>query len=96
MPLKHAVTYQAYWEITNFIRNNGNDWDKFCTNTARSTRKAVKPPLLQPMLSTHKIAKVEGQLAVKPLLRVNPYRFILYPIQHASIWQMYKKAEASF
>jgi hypothetical protein len=44
MPLKHAVMYQAFREITNFTRNNGDHWDKFCTNTACSTRKAVKPP----------------------------------------------------
>jgi len=29
------------------------------------------------------------------LLRENPGRFVLFPIQHASIWEMYKKARAS-
>ncbi|CAG0920787.1 unnamed protein product [Notodromas monacha] len=33
---------------------------------------------------------------VEPLLRDNPNRFVLFPIQHHDIWQMYKKAEASF
>lgn len=32
----------------------------------------------------------------EPLLTPNPKRFVLFPIQHASIWDMYKKAEASF
>jgi ribonucleotide reductase beta subunit family protein with ferritin-like domain len=27
---------------------------------------------------------------------MNPHRFILFPIQHNDIWQMYKKAEALF
>lgn len=32
----------------------------------------------------------------EPLLRENPRRFVLLPIQYKDIWQMYKKAEASF
>jgi hypothetical protein len=46
MPLEHVVTYQAFREITNFIRDNGDDWDKFCNNAARlsTTKKAIKPP----------------------------------------------------
>jgi len=30
------------------------------------------------------------------LLKENPQRFVLFPIQHKSIWEMYKKHEASF
>ena len=33
---------------------------------------------------------------MEPLLRPNPKRFVLFPIQYHDIWQMYKKAEASF
>lgn len=32
----------------------------------------------------------------EPLLRENPRRFVIFPIQYPDIWQMYKKAEASF
>ncbi len=32
----------------------------------------------------------------EPLLRENPGRFVLYPIEHEDIWGFYKKAEASF
>jgi ribonucleoside-diphosphate reductase beta chain len=32
----------------------------------------------------------------EPILRENPNRFVLFPIEHDDIWQMYKKAEASF
>lgn len=32
----------------------------------------------------------------EPLLKENKNRFVLFPIQHDDIWQMYKKAEASF
>ncbi|CAN6620598.1 ribonucleoside-diphosphate reductase small chain 1 [Trichomonascus vanleenenianus] len=32
----------------------------------------------------------------EPLLKENPNRFVLFPIKYNEIWQMYKKAEASF
>jgi ribonucleoside-diphosphate reductase beta chain len=32
----------------------------------------------------------------EPILRENKDRFVLFPIKHKSIWEMYKKAEASF
>ena len=32
----------------------------------------------------------------EPLLDPNPNRFCIFPIQYQSIWEMYKKAEASF
>ncbi len=33
---------------------------------------------------------------VEPILQENKDRFVLFPITHYSIWEMYKKAEASF
>lgn len=33
---------------------------------------------------------------LEPLLKENPGRFVVFPIQWPDIWQMYKKAEASF
>ncbi|OON65594.1 ribonucleoside-diphosphate reductase small subunit [Hymenobacter sp. CRA2] len=33
---------------------------------------------------------------MEPLLVENPNRFVLFPIQNDDVWQMYKKAEASF
>ncbi|CAB3240149.1 unnamed protein product [Arctia plantaginis] len=33
---------------------------------------------------------------LEPLLRDNPRRFVIFPIKYPEIWQMYKKAEASF
>merc|ERR1711862_392533 len=31
-----------------------------------------------------------------PLLKENPHRWVMFPIQHPQIWEMYKKHEASF
>ena len=33
---------------------------------------------------------------VEPILRENPNRFVLFPIQHDDIWAFYKKSEACF
>ena len=33
---------------------------------------------------------------VEPILKENPNRFVLFPIQHADIWDWYKKSEANF
>ena len=32
----------------------------------------------------------------EPLLRDNPNRFVILPIQYDDIWRMYKQAQASF
>ena len=34
--------------------------------------------------------------AVEPILQDNKDRFVLFPIKHKEMWEMYKKAEASF
>nr|XP_018912673.1 PREDICTED: ribonucleoside-diphosphate reductase subunit M2 B [Bemisia tabaci] len=34
--------------------------------------------------------------SIEPLLKDNPRRFVIFPIEFHDIWQMYKKAEASF
>src|ERR1700741_253547 len=43
-----------------------------------------------------KIYRVIKFMANEPLLTENKDRFVLFPIKHNDIWQMYKKAEASF
>jgi ribonucleotide reductase beta subunit family protein with ferritin-like domain len=98
MPLEHAITYQAFCEITNFIRDNGEDWENFCKVAAPTTtvRKAVKSLPSSKKVLRHKKAEVQGHLAPKPLLQENPHRFVLFPIQHNDIWRMHKKAEPFF
>lgn len=41
-----------------------------------------------------KFEKFDPEL--EPLLRENPNRFVVFPIEYPDIWAMYKKAEASF
>lgn len=39
---------------------------------------------------------MESQQQTEPILKENPNRFVVYPIQYPDIWTMYKKAVASF
>ncbi|KAI9849562.1 MAG: Ribonucleotide-diphosphate reductase (RNR), small subunit [Thelocarpon superellum] len=61
---------------------------------------------LKPVKSVVEVAKPVEKVAVaptikpeeadEPLLQENPHRFVLFPIKYHEVWQMYKKAEASF
>ncbi|GKY90383.1 ribonucleoside-diphosphate reductase subunit M2 [Mayamaea pseudoterrestris] len=52
---------------------------------------------VDPIIKTaHKLLEERGFATPEPLLQENPNRFVLFPIQDDDIWQMYKKAEASF
>lgn len=52
----------------------------------------------QEFLNTHKAHRhlLKGLEKEEPLLIENTRRFVLFPIKYHEIWQMYKKAEASF
>ncbi|KAH9499812.1 Ribonucleoside-diphosphate reductase subunit M2 [Bulinus truncatus] len=50
--------------------------------------------VIKEKLTKTEINKKEAE--EEPLLKENPGRFVLFPIQYHDIWQMYKKAEASF
>jgi len=45
---------------------------------------------------TTTVKKTKPALLPEPLLEDNPNRFVMFPIQYHSIWEMYKKHEASF
>ncbi len=56
-----------------------------------SARPSLKDVSLEPVVPLAKRRERE-----EPLLKENPNRFVLFPIQHDDVWAMYKKAEASF
>lgn len=57
-------------------------------------------PEITKTLSNESLQELAGvsaeQAFVEPILKDNPSRFVLFPIQHQDIWQEYKKSEASF
>ncbi|XP_042189502.1 ribonucleoside-diphosphate reductase subunit M2 [Callorhinchus milii] len=60
------------------------------SKTARKIFQDPEPPSKVEAVSRSPEAEDE------PLLRENPRRFVVFPIQYHDIWRMYKKAEASF
>lgn len=48
------------------------------------------------VLPKNTIMEVDKKRVEEPILKENPNRFVLFPIQHDDIWSFYKKAEASF
>lgn len=71
--------------IENVVNLSLNDKENLGTSPAKLTGKLA-------------VSKVESakMKQVEPLLMDNPRRFVILPIQYSDIWQMYKKAEASF
>lgn len=74
------------FNIEQHTNNSGSSSDD---NDHGSSEKVV-------VISEHKQAELDGRHLEEPLLKENPTRFVLFPIQDADIWSMYKKAEASF
>ncbi|KAI9759004.1 MAG: Ribonucleotide-diphosphate reductase (RNR), small subunit [Chaenotheca gracillima] len=60
----------------------------------------VKKPLLEELKAKDVKPAVAPTIkpdeADEPLLQENAHRFVLFPIKYHEVWQMYKKAEASF
>lgn len=50
----------------------------------------------EPTMSEYKLKEIRGELVPEPYLMETPNRFVLFPIQEKDVWDMYKKAEASF
>eukprot|EP01063_Lacrimia_lanifica_P028379 TRINITY_DN4139_c1_g2_i6.p2 TRINITY_DN4139_c1_g2~~TRINITY_DN4139_c1_g2_i6.p2 ORF type:complete len:360 (+),score=206.96 TRINITY_DN4139_c1_g2_i6:73-1152(+) len=67
------------------------------------TTIVAKRPLEETADVAQKKAKLEKpemtlaeKEAVEPLLKENPQRYVLFPLQYQDMWKMYKQAEASF
>jgi ribonucleoside-diphosphate reductase subunit M2 len=56
-------------------------------------KAAIKDHLMKQVELVEDKEKVEEE---EPLLRENAKRFVIFPIRYHDMWQMYKKAVASF
>lgn len=70
------------------------------TTTVDSIKKSI-PRRRATSVDSSSIQQVKESLPIKkrrqePLLIENPNRFVLFPIEHQAVWDMYKKAMASF
>ncbi|EGW33444.1 uncharacterized protein SPAPADRAFT_50323 [Spathaspora passalidarum NRRL Y-27907] len=68
------------------------------TTTATPTAEDDERSEHRKFLEKHKANrhKLREQESEEPLLKENSRRFVMFPIRYHEIWQMYKKAEASF
>lgn len=94
---------RATQEITAQLRkskiNDENEMPENLKNTALNNRKVLGDSNIPNIIEkTNEPIKrtVRKPRKVEPLLEDNPRRFVVFPIQYHDIWQMYKKAEASF
>merc|ERR1712060_512416 len=79
---KQQQTNMPLESIENLTINNEN---------AGIVKQAKKP--VRDITETRMVIKDQNE---EPLLSENPNRFVILPIQYNDIWQMYKKAQASF
>ncbi|XP_033120953.1 ribonucleoside-diphosphate reductase subunit M2 B-like [Anneissia japonica] len=59
-------------------------------------RKSDDRNVIKKKIELSETNEEEIDIQDEPLLRDNPRRFVILPIQYPDIWKMYKKAEASF
>ncbi|KAI1500458.1 ribonucleotide reductase [Biscogniauxia marginata] len=65
-------------------------------DTLANEIESQKPATQKPEEQVAVASAVKPEEIDEPLLQENPHRFVLFPIKYHEIWQMYKKAEASF
>ncbi|KAG2467583.1 RIR2 reductase, partial [Polypterus senegalus] len=65
-------------------------------NSSRILASKTARKIFEEAESTVKSRNLKSSVQEEPLLKDNPRRFVIFPIQYHDIWQMYKKAEASF
>jgi ribonucleotide reductase beta subunit family protein with ferritin-like domain len=60
------------------------------------TEPILKDNLTEPILKDNLTEPILKDNLTEPILKDNPQRFVLFPIKYVDMWDMYKKAEASF
>ncbi len=62
----------------------------------KEEKTAAKEADITSVLPKNTTLENEKTMVEEPILKEDPRRFVLFPIQHDDIWQFYKKSEASF
>ncbi|XP_034080776.1 ribonucleoside-diphosphate reductase subunit M2 isoform X3 [Gymnodraco acuticeps] len=70
--------------------------DKENTPPSLNTTRILASKTARKIFSDSEPKAMKKMEEEEPLLKENPRRFVVFPIQYHDIWQMYKKAEASF
>jgi len=72
------------------------DKDQLTTKKAPLGTSTLQNSISKPSTDLVKKEQTKPKEQEEPLLKANPRKFVVFPIQYHDIWQMYKKAEASF
>lgn len=110
MSLHETPSKAAASQLSSLDLSAASKSDLTSSLVAAANAKAVAAGLAPPVvaeeevdehtlfLAKHKVHRHKLKLMEKdePLLTENKRRFVLFPIKYHEIWQMYKKAEASF
>jgi len=84
-------------DVSNTISNKENE--TFKVKMAAELEGMMRKPMVhdvEDIKAAKPFVSRSNDYEDEPLLRENPRRFVLLPIQYDDIWKMYKKAEASF
>jgi len=69
-------------------------------DTIKSSLFKVMSPSMSPILSSSdghgEIEALDLNQIEEPMLKENPNRFVIFPIEHKDLWDMYKKHMAVF
>ena len=83
-------------EISNLHLSEDKENSTAGSSIKSPLKTIVKTPIKKPSAISSKVSQELKALEVdEPLLKENPRRFVILPIQYDAIWKMYKKAEAS-
>lgn len=96
MPLQVSTKENVRKHLENVSLKDKTSPKKLCTSPI-SQDNGVKS-VMSKTKAVRKVQLKENEFLpeLEPLLKENPRRFVVFPIQWPDIWQMYKKAEASF
>uniref|UniRef100_A0A8C6SFK3 Ribonucleoside-diphosphate reductase subunit M2 n=1 Tax=Neogobius melanostomus TaxID=47308 RepID=A0A8C6SFK3_9GOBI len=75
---------------------SGLSLDKENTPPSLSDTRILASKTARKIFSDSTVRQKSAASQEEPLLKENPRRFVIFPIQYHDIWTMYKKAEASF
>merc|ERR1712032_1281913 len=103
---KHEASFWTAEEID--LSQDNADWDRL-TDAERHFIKHILANIDEIGRDATQLASAAKELPLsrvsveyieleknEPLLRDNPQRWVMFPIKHPEVWEMYKKHEASF
>lgn len=88
---KNAKTIDfVFQNVRKALTESGANVPQAVDSEKTDAKDAAKPD----MSAVLKAGQAPFDPSIEPLLKDNPRRFVIFPIQYHDIWQMYKKVRA--